>query len=47
MKVGTKVSYKENNYTIVYDYGNGQVEMKKDNERNTIELVNKSELKKV
>ena len=47
MNVGTKVSYKENNYIIIHDYGNGQVEMKKDNERNTIELVNKSELKKV
>jgi hypothetical protein len=47
VKVGTKVSYKENSYIIIHDYGNGQVEMKKDNERNTIELVNKSELKKV
>lgn len=45
MKVGTKVLYNDELYTIIHIYGNGQIEIKKDDGLFLIKLVDISEVK--
>jgi hypothetical protein len=43
---GQKVVYNDETYTVLYDYGNGQIEIKKENSRFSHEakLVKKDEV---
>jgi hypothetical protein len=44
---GEKVVYRDENYTVIHDYGNGQMEIKKENSRssyNIVELVKEEDV---
>jgi hypothetical protein len=44
---GEKVVYSDEIYTVIHDYGNGQMEIKKENSRssyNIVELVKKEDV---